>query len=307
MQQDAAREMLVSAVSGAMATGSAKTLLFPIESLKMWFINKRGDETLKDILAKWWKSGLYVGYPAKTTKDVVQKFIFFYLFEGIISFALRLTNASRRSRSLAPTAEASFFVLILGGYLGEVLGIPVFAPLEYLASQTQTSKTREGVVSVCQRTMRESGVAGFYPGWKVYFLCAFQPMIKQSFIETTRAALLRGQDRRTAHLSASAAFRLGALAQVIAGTFVYPINVGRIAVQASRKSESTDGNGASSEQETNIFKVMARIKREQGVKGLYNGLTANIAQGMLGSAIELTVKETVTAGVRSVVYSGAKA
>lgn len=306
MSEDVAREMLVSALSGAVAVWSAKTSLFPIESLKIWFINKSRDETISDVVAKWRKSGLYVGYPAKTTKDVVQKFIFFYLFEGIVSFALRLQSTSRRSRSLEPLAAPGFLMLLVGGYFGEVLGIPVFAPLEYLASQTQTSKTGEGVLSVCRRTMRESGIAGFYPGWKVYFLCALQPMIKQTFIESVREVLLRGKDRQTAQLSATAAFRLGALAQIVAGTSVYPINVGRIQVQASRKSENPDSNGVVSKQDTNIFSVMARIKREQGIAGLYNGLSANIAQGMLGAAIELTVKETVTAAVRKVVYSGVK-
>merc|ERR1712046_573250 len=98
---------------------------------------------------------------------------------------------------------------------------------EYVMVQVQTSATGEGIKSIVGRTLAQGGLAGFYRGWTVYLLCAFQPSIQFTIIEQAKRVLLGGQSR-TKPLSARQAFWLGALSKAIASTLTYPINVGRV-------------------------------------------------------------------------------
>jgi len=58
------------------------------------------------------------------------------------------------------------------------------------------------------------------------------------------------------------------------------------------------------EDSNSVLKTIAKILRLEGIRGLYHGLAPEIAEGMLGAAIQLVVKEKVIIGVRKVVYFG---
>jgi len=308
--------MLVAALSGAFASAAAKMVTYPLETSKTWIMNKKADETVDDVFKQLWKTGFYIGIREKVSKSIVQKFIYFFLFEGLQQGALRLDNAILRSRGKPATTKIRLAALLLSGYLGEALGIPLFAPLEYVAVQVQTSKTREGPVSVVQRTLREKGMRGFYRGWQIYLLCAFQPMLLYPIIERVKALMLAGKGEG-AVLTANAAFFLGALSKAVAGTATYPINTVRVIMQASsRKIDDSPKRASERASETpprkfskpdvgstNIFDVFTGIVREEGPLGLYKGLSGELAEGLLGAALQLLVKEKVTDATRMLVYS----
>lgn len=308
--QDVPREMLVAALSGAFASAAAKCVTYPLEISKTWLMNKKPDESTNDVMKQLWKTGLYIGFREKVTKSIVQKFVYFFLFEGLQAGALKLENILRRARGQKETAKLALAYLLISGYLGEALGIPLFAPLEYVAVQVQTSKTREGPVSVVQRTVRDSGMAGFYKGWQIYLLCAFQPMLLYPIQERAKATMLAGKGSG-AVLSAAAAFWLGALSKAIAASATYPINTVRVIMQASSKPKAAaiadEGGKPASEpskpDSTNIVSVFSKVLREEGPLGLYKGLSGELAEGLLGAALQLLVKEKVLTGTRTIVYS----
>jgi len=284
-------------------------------------MNKKAHETTMDVLRQLWKAGIYIGFKEKVTKASVQKFIFYYIYEGMMLAIRNFSGAIQLRRGRPVTGEVGALGLLASGYLGEALGIPIFAPLEYVAVQVQTSRTREGPISIVRNTIRHSGIGGFYRGWQVYLLCAFQPMVQYTLIENARSILLKGQDRQKAVLTAGTAFWLGALTKAVAGTLTYPINIGRIIIQAGRKAHVTNGHSTAEHNgnktpktadtgndnygsETNLFRVLAKVVQNEGVGGLYKGLTSEIVEGILGAAILLMVKEKITVAVRAVVYAG---
>lgn len=229
----------------------------------------------------------------KLAKSVVQKFIYYYLYEGLLVVTQGVIDVLRHLIGLPIVGQVGMVALLASGYLAEALGIPIFAPLEFLAVQVQTSRTREGPSSVWKRTYRNAGLAGFYRGWRVYLLCALQPMIQFTLIEQAKALLLRGQDRRNAVLSSVAAFWLGAVTKAIASTISYPINTGRVLIQGS-----SDIGGDSA-----IVPVLARVLRDEGPLGMYKGWGNELLEGLFGAAIQLMVKEQVSQAMRSAVYA----
>lgn len=292
--------MLVSAISGGFGSAVAKTFTYPIESSKTRLMNKPFGQTTEECLRELWRNGLYIGFREKVTKSFIQKFIYFYIYEGLLSASLVLVNKHRRKRGLKLAAKPSTLLLLGSGYLGEALGIPIFAPLEYIAVQVQTSTTREGPLSIVRRTLREKGVAGFYRGWEVYLLCAFQPMIQFTLIERTKEFLLRGQDRR-AVLSAAAAFWLGALTKAVASSITYPINLGRVKIQGEAEASNLDVN--QKVRKPSLFTVLRGVLEKEGPAGLYKGLPNEVAEGLLGAAILLMIKERCTGVVRMAIHT----
>lgn len=299
MQSDA-REMLVAALSGGTGSGVAKIFTYPLEISKTRLMNKPGDQTSWDCLRELLRTGWYIGFKEKVTKSFIQKFIYFYLYEALLATTMQAANEIRKFRSLSALVRPSNASLLCSGYLGEALGIPLFAPLEYIAVQVQNSPSRESAVSIIQRTLRTSGMQGFYRGWQVYLLCAFQPMVQFTLIERFKAMILRGQDRQTAKLSVANAFWLGALTKAVASSLTYPINLGRVMIQSSTSGRT---NGELKSQETNIFRVLQGVVAREGVLGLYKGLANEVVEGLLGAAILLVVKEQVTAFIRKGVYA----
>ena len=75
--------MLVNATAGGTGSATAKVFSYPFERLKAAFMSKAPDATTGEVIAKIQKAGWYTGLGAKMSKSVTQKFIYFYLYEGL--------------------------------------------------------------------------------------------------------------------------------------------------------------------------------------------------------------------------------
>lgn len=311
------KEMLVAAASGAFGGAIAKVITYPLETIKTCLANKKSDESSLDVIRGLWPVGMYKGIRLRLGKSIYSNFVFFYLMEGITRIAKSLANRLRVMRGL-PRQPAGALTFLAAGFFGDALNVPIVAPVDYVLSQIQTSKTGEGTLSVIRRTWSDQGVAGFYVGWPVYVIASMRPAVKFCLIESIKTVLLRGQDLGT-NLSAAQGFWLGAVTNALASSLFYPINTARIVIMSRRKrskiSPTADSDGkvsrlVSSTGDTvsnNVVDVIGAIVRKEGVGGLYKGLTSELSESTLGSAISLAVKEQVTAAVRSVVYtSGAR-
>lgn len=290
----AANEMLVSALSGVAAGVISKTVTYPLETIKTCLANKSQTETSLEVIRALWPIGMYKGIHLRLSKSVYHNFAFFYIMEGIAQLAKTISDRVRRMRQLPPLQEQGTLIFLLAGFCGDAFNVPILAPLDYVLSQVQTSKSDETVTSVVKRTWREQGLSGFYVAWPIYFLSALRPAVKFYLIELVRSILLKGRGR-TENLSAWQGFWLGAISNALTSTFFYPINTARIVIM-SRRRTSSEVKGKS-----NVFEVIADIARNEGIGGLYKGLTSEISEGTLGSAIHLAVKETVTTSVRAIV------
>jgi len=302
-KRDASREMLVAALSGVLGGATAKVVTYPLDMTKTWLARKRHDETSLDVLKSLWQTGIYIGIRLRLSKNMFHNFLFFYVMEAITQLAKRLVNATRRLRKIPISHEFGMGVFFGAGFFGDALNIPFIAPVEFVLCQVMTSKTREGPMSVIRRTFRESGIGGFYVGWPVYLMASGRPAVRYGILESLRAYLLRGRDRNSV-LSAMQAFWLGALSNAISSTLFYPLNTARIRITSRRREAEVQPVENGNEDSNSVLKTIAKILRLEGIRGLYHGLAPEIAEGMLGAAIQLVVKEKVIIGVRKVVYFG---
>lgn len=286
----AGNEMLVAALSGTVGGVTSKLTTYPLETIKTCLANKARHEKSLDVICQLLPLGIYRGIRLRLLRSVISNFAFFYLMEGVA----RLVKSAVRKMSHMRTLPAVEF--LLAGFCGDALCVPVLAPLDYVLSQVQTSKTSEGMVSVVRRVLKEGGAAALYTGWPIYVIASLRPAVKYALFEPVKKMLLRGRSR-TAVLSTAQAFWLGAATNALASTLFYPINAARIVIMSRRKGKDSEDKEVSN----NVFSVMASIHREEGFGGLYKGLSSELAEGTLGSAIQLAIKERSTKGVRALV------
>jgi hypothetical protein len=172
------------------------------------FMTKSPQESNSDVLARITKRGWYTGLNAKMSKSVTQKTLYFFLFKGLSQLHGQLFNNGKES--------AATNVLLTIGYLAELLGIPVVAPLETITVQIQTGSGNETMLDVIRRVLRMKGVGGFYGAMDGYVIGAVQPAIQFTIYEQVKRYWLLGRTAQV--LSAAEAFWLGASSKAVALT-----------------------------------------------------------------------------------------
>ena len=167
------------------------------------------------------------------------------------------------------------------GYLSDIARLPLTMPLDLLSTRMQTS-TSGSLARIFNDVLRTEGVRGFYSGWQAYFVLALKPAIQIFIFERLKARLNRRAGRALdASLSFGQAFCAGALARLVATLLCYPFFFARISAQAG-------GRGG-------MRSVMSKIWREQGLGGLYTGLSSELARGVIFHAVNMGCLEMLRA------------
>jgi adenine nucleotide transporter 17 len=176
-------------------------------------MTKSPEESISDVLARIRKRGWYTGLNAKMSKSVTQKTLYFFLFKGLSQLHARLLNGGKESSATN--------ILLMIGYLAELVGIPVVAPLETITVQIQTGSGKESMIDVVNRVWAANGLGGFYGALDGYVIGAVQPAIQFTIYEQVKRYWL--QDRAAQVLSAAEAFWLGACSKAVALTVGFPV------------------------------------------------------------------------------------
>lgn len=310
MSTSNALEMLINASCGGAGAAGAKMISYPLDGLKTTYSKKDPSETWSDVIRQWRSRGVYAGLNAKLAKSVTQRFVYFYIYEGLCQ-AARTTKGDNLSTN----------TLLVVGYLSEALGIPIFSPLETVTVQMQTGKGKESMLEVYKRIYKNNGIMGFYGAVDAYLFCAFQPAINLTIFNKVKQYLL---GEGSGELSFMQAFWLGAISRAIGTISTYPINLGRTVIQARTKVKTsaacpkTDQKDQTKDQDDKqndnddarknlpvsggLFSVILSVWKREGFFGLYKGVQVDVFQAMIDSAVQMMIKEKIYRLVRTIIY-----
>ena len=149
----------------------------------------------------------------------------------------------------------------------------VLGPCTFLVTAAVTGDKSITMGQRIASVWAKEGVKGFYPGGvALAFRQSTNWASRQGFTE-----LIRGQLRVLFHKDEKAKLTVGqeALAGIIGGAvscWNHPFEVARIQMQATA-AEGKDGP------KSGMVKVMSTIVKEQGVQGLFKGITPRILLG----------------------------
>jgi hypothetical protein len=250
-------EAFVTACSAAVGASIAKSLSYPLDLMKTKLAVAEGSgkgaiEVASDLFKEQGIGGFYRGLGPKVTKNVVQKFIFFYVYDTLI----------RRYKATMSLKEVGVVANLLIGVVGDWFASPFVVPINYITTQVQTSTTGDTAFTVIQRTLRERGFFAFFDGLDSYIAGSWQPALEFTFYDQLKSIYLRNW-RAGGLLSALEAFSLGFVARAFSEMLTYPTELSALVQQS--KDHPLRGKSTS--------QVLLTLFEEGGVSSLYQGST----------------------------------
>jgi hypothetical protein len=194
---------IVVASAGAVAAAASTIIMYPVDTVKMRLSlgadsHNKPYTNLLDVIIRTWKSGkiaaFYQGIQSKIYIAILQKFLYFYLF-----------NFLKRKISRQISSH------LLLGYVAAVFSSIFVTPLEIVQTRLQLTDDRifDQSVSVLS-ILREGGLAGLYSGFSTNLLLCWNPAVEYTVFEK-----LRKKTKST--------FLAGVAAKSLATLLTYPL------------------------------------------------------------------------------------
>jgi len=159
-------------------------------------------------------------------------------------------------------------------------------PLETISTRVTCTRPPLSVREASLQLWREGGLQAFWKGWRVMLVLCVNPALTltafgwmRSLLYTARRAFQTLPQDTEPSLSWLQAFLIGAAAKLLTMCSVYPLIRAKFLLQA----------GAC--RGTELFQVLREVAVEEGARGLYRGLDAQLSKSLLSTALSLAVKE----------------
>jgi len=310
-------DSLIHAVAGAAGGSLAMAITYPlifVSTRAAVATQKEHKTTLEAVLdvisSSEGISGLYSGLNSSLFGISVTNFVYYYFYER---GRTALVAARRLPGSKGLTTAESLLNGFIAGSATSIISNPIWVIQTQQAVRTMTpssddpSAPKQVVVKklsfleTAQKIINKDGVGGLWAGIGPALTLVINPIIQytvfeqlKNFVMQRRTAKLRATgSHRAASFSDMDYFILGALSKLVATSFTYPYIVVKSRLQAG------------SAQYKSAWAGLQAIIGNEGVGGLYRGLTAKLIQSVFTAAIlfagqkrvyEVTKRTMVTAG-----------
>lgn len=180
--------------------------------------------------------------------------------------ATRQQLRPRKTKAAAKQAQASAAV-----------GAPAQAPAKGAAVEDDEDYSFLGVG---KKIVKQDGITGLWRGLKPSLLLVVNPSLTYGVFERVKSLLLASN--ATAKLSPWQSFFVGALSKSLATIVTFPYILAKLILQSERPPEK----GA--------IPLLARIAREKGIKGWYQGMEAQLIKAVITQAFLFTARDYFT-------------
>ena len=268
-------------IAGGVAGVVSRTAIAPIERLKILYQLGATSENLpftrmaSNILKDEGPLAFWKGNTAAVVRVVPYMSITFCTYE---EYKARLGALSWPKNLVSLSA----------GSLAGLTAVAATYPLDLVrATMAQQGHVYSSVFDALTRISRERGVLALYAGIGATSLgVAPYAGLKFACYETMKVAFSDVLAIEESQLRPWQRVSAGALAGLIAQTFVYPFDVVRRRMQTGRVSSSGHPY-------TGVVNALSTICREEGFRGLYRGLSLNYLKTMPNVAIYMSLYDVV--------------
>ena len=267
--------------------------------------------------------GLYAGYRRKAVQVLVQDLTFYFWLSLLKRTIGRpLTRHAGDAASSIVTAAGAAAINIL-----------LTLPMEVVTTRAQTKGQRDSAktgavaddsaghgdsyLAALRRIVKEGGVSslwrGLVPSLVLTSNPALQFMAYDALLGLARQRFARSHhDANSWQPGATALFVIAALAKAFALLVTYPLIRSKVVMMARRRpgkaaeDAAAPGDTASTLKYTSTLPaVLASIVTTEGPLGLYKGLGAQLTKTVLGSALCMVIRGTVTRHTKAAVAKAA--
>ena len=274
-----------SLVAGGVAGAVSRTLVSPLERLKLLF-------QMQGVPPKY--TGVIQGLRLIHKEDGIKGY-----FRGNLSNVIRITPASAFQFFFYDLYKKLFYDnrkdlnplerLGAGGMAGMTACVLTY-PLDFIRArltlQSSSNTAYKGIAHGMVTVVRESGVRGLFRGLWPSLVGVFPYIgIDMSVYETLRANLPPSMKNAQGDTARTALFCCGAVAGVVGQTIAYPLDLVR------RRLQVQGFSGTQYHYQGGIISTMRQIVKQEGFGGLYHGMIPNYAKVVPAVAVSFVVYE----------------
>ncbi|PPR05083.1 hypothetical protein CVT26_012606 [Gymnopilus dilepis] len=243
-------------------------------------------QALIDIIRREGVLGLYSGLGSSLLGIAVTNGVYYYFYERSRATILR----SKHGRSKALSTLESMLTGLIAGSATTIISNPIWVIQTSQAVQTMgsdpsgpTTSEKLGFLQTIQSIIAKDGISAFWRGIGPALVLVINPIIQYTTFEqlknlliSRRTAKLRGAGAAATVLSDLDYFFLGALSKLVATSLTYPYIVVKSRLQA--------GSANASKYKSSLSGLLTILK-DEGIEGLYKGMTSKLLQSVLTAAI----------------------
>ncbi|KAF8606419.1 mitochondrial carrier [Ceratobasidium sp. AG-I] len=273
--------------------------------------------------------GYYGGFGASMANTFFMQYAYFFFYSFVrTAYIKRLTRG--RPAGKGPQLSTSIELLLgaVAGALAQIFTLPVsvIATRQQIGDKSKQTTTGKGssFSEVGRGIVKQDGVAGLWAGIKPSMVLTVNPAITYGAFERIKSFMLAGST--SSKLTPGKAFLVGALSKTIATVVTYPYIMAKVRLQARGSSEEEDHEEPTSETELvnvkdveeglaasyakvtkhgeeathpprprkgqgSAIALLAKVLREDGFVGWYQGMSAQITKAVLSQALLFMLKD----------------
>ncbi|KAB5558060.1 mitochondrial carrier domain-containing protein [Coniochaeta sp. 2T2.1] len=242
----------------------------------------------------------FTGLQTDVAKSVIDSFLFFLFYNYFRNQRLHgrrrhLNAAEELAIGAVAGAAARFFTTPVGNVVTR-------RQMGGLAAGNGVGDSRDkSFVEVLGEIRREKGVVGgLWAGYSASLVLCLNPSVTFFLQQSLTKRVLRDERWDSEReLGRGMTFVLAAVSKAVATGLTYPFQIAKARVQelAAAKAEEEKKKKAQQKQNSNssesIFGTVARIRREEGVAALYDGLQGELLKAFFSHGVTMVSKDVV--------------
>ncbi|XP_018566096.1 peroxisomal membrane protein PMP34 [Anoplophora glabripennis] len=260
---------LVHATAGATGSVVALTCLYPLDNVKFRIqandkelVDKSTIQAILHVIRKEGIESLYRGIKPVITSAGISNFVYFYTFHGLKSLLPKYVEIN---------AKTDLVISTIAGVVNVLLTTPLWVVNSRLKLPQEV--LYNGLIDGLVHVAKVEGLQGLWKGIGPSLILVSNPVIHFTVYESLK--------RKVTLNSATAFFLLGALSKTVATVLTYPL---QLAQTRQRLYVNKKINTA-----TLLFLVV----KNNGLKGLYQGLESKMLQTVLSAALMFMTYEKI--------------
>ncbi|VDC02853.1 unnamed protein product [Peniophora sp. CBMAI 1063] len=289
---------------------------------------------LRHVVDKYGAGALYDGLGSDTASTIVSNFLYFYAYTLLRALVLRRASHAASPKSATRPPVLSMAQELVLGYVAGVTSKMIASPLSVVTVRLQTAReddeelpgsTVKDIAATVQSIYKDEGWKGFWRGYESTILLSMNPSIAFACLQFIRK-LLHFRHRSSAvpakilQPGPLESFLTAAIANTAAVTLLYPLILAKTRLQVARKTAPSPPGPSDTTSQFNASRASASSPTksvrfsvpeptmlttltdaytgEDGYPGgLYQGLSAQIAKGIISMGVTIMVKERIEQGL----------
>ncbi|CAK83725.1 unnamed protein product (macronuclear) [Paramecium tetraurelia] len=258
-------ESMAHGHAGALAGLFSTCLLYPLENIKTRMAASQQKEAIQEVIIQVWDQegvwGFFKGVTPLALGNYISYGVYFFWYEYF--------------KHLFKTDIANSFDLIKPSLASAILTTFVTNPFWVVQSRMTVSKDNLNFFYKTKQIIEKEGWEALMKGLQASLILTINPIIQFVIYEAFKRRLQYVENQALVN------FIGGAISKAISTILTYPYQLLRTKIHVKKNSSKS------------YFSAVEKILKNEGIQGLFKGLTPKLCQSVLNSAFLLMFYEKI--------------